>query len=137
MCRKQERFYCIKSEERWFKRKVGKQPSRRQGCLNAKLKEGKEGKVGAFCRRRQSQRLLCIAGCISEAASGAVFITTRILIVHCGLCCDCRHILFFVYVLVVRFTLLWRWQGETGRIPRHVTSINRRQSWSIGKLRPP
>ena len=31
------------------------------------------------------------------------------------------RILLFVYVLVVRFTLLWRPQGELARIPRHIT----------------
>jgi hypothetical protein len=68
-------------------------------------------------RSKQGFRVLIVA-CILGRALAPLYYGRRILAGQYGVY---RRILLFVYVLVVRFTLLWRPQGELARIPRHIT----------------
>lgn len=86
-----------------------------EGRTEGKGREGRQGFVGAASK---DQRLSCIVACILGAGPGAALLRRRILAGQYGVP---GAILFFVYVLVVRFTLLWRPQGELARIPRHIT----------------
>jgi hypothetical protein len=68
---------------------------------------------------KQGFRVLIVA-CILGRALAPLYYGRRILAGQYGVY---RRILLFVYVLVVRFTLLWRPQGELARIPRHITLV--------------
>jgi len=83
-----------------------------------KGREGRQGFVGRCLRRSKQGFRVLIVACILGRALAPLYYGRRILAGQYGVY---RRILLFVYVLVVRFTLLWRPQGELARIPRHIT----------------